>query len=160
MVKLYWISEINSRQAIMARPRGADWLETEIKSLRSQSVDVVVSLLTDDEVEELELREEAQQCATHGIEYVRFPIEDRSVPSDLADFNVLLKELDMRLAEKKAIAIHCRMGIGRSSLVAACLLRQTGLTTARSFELIEASRGCAVPDTQAQFDWVDELRLT
>ncbi len=159
MVKLFWVNVNDVRLAIMARPRGGDWLEDEIDSLRTQSVDTLVSLLTDDEVEELDLVGEAQACDVGSVEYVRFPIEDRSVPTDSTEFRNLLDELEARLRHKKAIAIHCRMGIGRSSLVAACLLRRLGLSCAESFQQIEDARGCPIPDTKAQSDWVEQLSL-
>ena len=48
---------------MMSRPRGGDWLEDEIKSLGTQKVDVIVSLLTQEEVLELELTAEGELCA-------------------------------------------------------------------------------------------------
>lgn len=43
------------RLAIMPRPRAGDWLEDEAQSWRRQGLDVVVSLLEDNEVAELDL---------------------------------------------------------------------------------------------------------
>jgi len=54
---LYCIQGLPAGQvSIMARPRGGDWLLNDIKAIRSADVDVLVSLLTPDEVMELELR--------------------------------------------------------------------------------------------------------
>ena len=75
---IYWIDQIAPhRLAIMPRPRGGDWLEDEIQSLRLEGVDVLVSLLTEAEARELELDSEAELCRTSGIDYISFPIRDR-----------------------------------------------------------------------------------
>lgn len=64
----------------MPRPHGGDWLEDEIRSLRSQGVDVLVSLLTPDEMAALDLTDVAGTCHLLGIQFLSFPIDDRSVP--------------------------------------------------------------------------------
>jgi len=45
----------------MPRPRGGDWLDGEIQSLAKAGVNVVVSLLTADEIAELELQDEERR---------------------------------------------------------------------------------------------------
>jgi hypothetical protein len=74
-VKIYWISDIESgRLSIMPRPRGGDWLEDEIRSLKISGVDAVVSLLERDEITELDIAAEKSLCEAHGISYLSFPI--------------------------------------------------------------------------------------
>ncbi|MDP2708210.1 MAG: hypothetical protein Q8O70_12020, partial [Burkholderiales bacterium] len=58
------------------------------------------------------------------------------------------------LAEGKNLAIHCRQGIGRSALLAACLLIMTGVDPDTAFQRLSAARGCAVPETAEQREWV------
>jgi protein-tyrosine phosphatase len=50
--------------------------------------------------------------------------------------------------------VHCRQGIGRSSLVAACVLVISGESPQSAFEHIERARGRSVPDTAEQKEWV------
>jgi hypothetical protein len=68
------------RLGIMPRPRGGDWLEGEALSWREQGLDVVVSLLTDDEMSDLGLAEEETSCESAGLRFLRFPIADRGLP--------------------------------------------------------------------------------
>ena len=83
--EIYWIEgPTPGRLAIMPRPRGADWLEDEVRNWRSAGVDIVVSLLTPREVAELDLTQEEALAKALGIEYFEFPILDRSVPSSKA----------------------------------------------------------------------------
>jgi len=65
----------------MPRLRGGDWLEDEIRSLKSSGVDAVVSLLERAEIEELEIAEEQALCEANGISFLSFPIRDRNLPS-------------------------------------------------------------------------------
>jgi protein-tyrosine phosphatase len=144
----------SGRLAIMPRPRGGDWLDEEVRAWREQGIQLVVSALTKDEIEELQLGGERDLCEANGIEYMPFPIADRGVPSSLADMARLARLLERRLASGANIVFHCRQGIGRASLLAACVLAATGVEPRAAFERIHASRGCPVPDTREQTDWV------
>lgn len=142
----------------MPRPRGQDWLPDDIDLLRRSGIDVIVSALTPPETEELGLLEEAECCRTNGIQFISFPIEDRSVPSSSTSFSELLDSLKGSLAEGKAVGVHCRAGIGRSSLIAAALLIQNGVSPETAFLTIQEARGCPVPDTVEQRNWVERYR--
>jgi protein-tyrosine phosphatase len=54
----------------------------------------------------------------------------------------------------QSVVIHCRQGVGRSALIAACVLVLNGVSVDKAFELIENARGCSVPDTEEQREWV------
>ncbi len=157
LAEVYWIKGIAWRLAILPRPRSGEWLEDEIRSLRSQGIDVLVSLLTPDEVAELELEQEAACCASTGIEFLSLPIEDRSVPPDPHAATVLIERLATDLRGGKAVGIHCRVGIGRSALVAACVLARLGMDINDAFRISGQARGCTVPDTQEQATWADQF---
>jgi protein-tyrosine phosphatase len=111
---------------------------------RPAGIDVVVSALTPCEVEELGLNAEAQECARNGLTFISFPIEDRLVPTSHPEFAALVDRLMEYLKNGKAIAVHCRAGIGRSPLIAVCLLVKDGLSTECAFRALEESRGCPV----------------
>lgn len=54
--EIYWIKDFElGHLAIMPKPRASDWLTDEIKGLRQNGVDILVSLLTRDEIDSLEL---------------------------------------------------------------------------------------------------------
>ncbi len=135
----------------MARPRSGDWLEDEIDHWKRSGVDIVVSLLELDEVEDLGLGEEAALCRLKGIEFRTFPIPDRGVPADEEAFSRFIDELAKTRA---AIAIHCRAGIGRSSLVAGTTLIARGMPAEDALSRISDARGLPVPDTDDQRAWI------
>jgi len=146
------------RLAIMARPRAGDWLEDEVATWKAEGIDTVVSLLERHEVMELDLSMEAELCAREAMEFISFPIADRGLPSSTQAAADLAGSLASKLREGKNVAIHCRAGIGRSSVVAACVMVSAGSTASLAFDQISAARGVQVPDTEGQRAWVERFR--
>jgi len=140
--------------AVMPRPRAGDWLADELKGLSHAGINVVVSLLESSEAYDLELSEEAVACEHAGIRYRSFPIPDRCVPSRLRELLELLRCIRIDLREGHGVAVHCRAGIGRSGLVAACILVSAGVTPDDALSEISSARGIPVPDTEEQIDWL------
>ena len=101
------------------------------------------------------LREERQCCQNYGLEFLSFPIEDRSVPASFSEFDGLLNSVTDYLRNGKAVGVHCRAGIGRSSMIVASALIRDGLSVDSAFRAIEEARGCSVPDTAEQRQWVE-----
>ncbi len=142
------------RLAIAARPRGGDWLDDEVEAWRAAGVDCVVSALTPAEETELDLAEEPLICQRHGLRYISLPIPDRGVPSSRPTFIETLDCIRDDLDAGGSVLIHCRQGIGRSSLIAASVLAETGETPDAAFASVQQARGHAVPDTDEQRNWV------
>ena len=155
---MYWVPDAPSgRLAIVPRPRGGDRLPDEVRGWRSAGVDFLVSLLTQPEADEFALDELAKFCRNNGIEYLPFPIPDRGVPRSVERFRGLIDSLRIRLVKGQTVAVHCRAGIGRSSLVAAGTLVAMGFDPGTAFERIAIARGCPVPDTEEQRAWVEQF---
>jgi protein-tyrosine phosphatase len=157
--RIYWLYEFisSARLGIMARPRGNEWLEEEILDLRKQKTDVVVSLLERHEVSELGLSKEGSLCIQTGIEFISFPIQDRSTPDSLNSVLQLLHTLCDKLEKGKNIVIHCRMGIGRASIIAGALIQKHRKKTEEVIGLIGRARGLKIPDTDEQERWLKSM---
>lgn len=117
----------------------------------------VVSALTDAEAEELGLAREPDCCLEREMDFFSFPIADRSVPDSVEEFRSLIDDLFDELVEGRAVVVHCRAGIGRSSLIAAGVLMRLGLSAAEALRNVENARGMSVPDTAEQRDWLERL---
>jgi protein-tyrosine phosphatase len=143
-----------NRIAIIARPRGEDWLSEEITALSREGVDVLVSMLTDEESNELGLGQESAECEAAGISFESVATPDRSVPQDKDAFLLRVEHLTELVKEGRYLGVHCRAGIGRSSLFVASLLVRLGWDADAAFDAIEFARGCPVPDTSEQRQWV------
>lgn len=141
--------------SIVARPRGGEWLEREVQSWTRSGLEVVVSLLEPAEEVEFGLTDEGRVSRSSGITFRSFPIKDRGVPASRDEALKLVRELEQYLIAGKSVGIHCRQGIGRSGLIAACLLVSVGQTPNNAFKRISRARGCEVPETEEQREWVE-----
>ena len=142
---------------IIARPRGGDWLEDDIASMRREGFDLLVSLLTQDEKQELGLQSLGEVGRSLGLRLVEFPITDLGTPDSMSEAEALLARVHDELAAGKKVAIHCRQGIGRSGLIAIGLLLLSGQQPAEAMRKVSAARGLPVPETIEQRDWLYTL---
>lgn len=144
------------RLAIAARPRGGDWLSDELQGLAQEGIEVLVSMLTEEESKELGLDKEREECDAARIRFINLPIPDRSVPANRHEFLQIVQELTAVVRNGRYIGVHCRAGIGRSSVLIASVLIQLGWKADAAFSAIESARGSSVPDTVSQRKWVME----
>jgi protein-tyrosine phosphatase len=143
--------------AIVPRPRGGEWLEDDVRVWKDDGFDLVVSLLTSDELRDLDLTREAELSRAQGLQFCEFPIPDLGVPHSLAEAQEVVDKLNAALAAGKKVGVHCRQGIGRSGLIAASLLSLSGIDPETAFQRVSAARGLPVPETQEQKRWVIRL---
>jgi protein-tyrosine phosphatase len=159
--ELHWVEgPWRGNLALAARPRGGDWLDDEMASWRMSEVDTVVSLLERDEAEELGLRLEAGAAQHHGMRFVSVPIADRQVPDSKVLFSAEVERVDRELAAGRNVVIHCRQGIGRTGLLAACLLLGRDVPAQDALFRLSEARGLSVPETAEQRRWIDEFAET
>jgi protein-tyrosine phosphatase len=155
IAEVFWTNEKYPGQiALVPRPRGGEWLEDEASAWAVAGLNVIVSMLEADEAQAFELEREAEFCAANGIEFIAFPVTDRSVPALDASFWRLTEKLRTLLLEGKNIGIHCRQSIGRAPLLAAVLMTLFGVEPEEAFRQISAARGVEVPETDEQKAWL------
>jgi protein-tyrosine phosphatase len=155
---VFWINPgANGRLAIVPRPRGAEWLASDLSALRREGIDILVSLLTKAEAAHLGLACENTHCEQAGIEFRSFPIPDHSVPASYRDLQELAEALATDRRHGRNIGAHCCAGIGRSSLLLAAVLCVEGISAERALCLISKGRGLQVPDTTEQAAWLAEF---
>ena len=154
--EVYWIPiDLPGRLGTMARPRGGDWLTRDLVLLKRRGVTSIVSLLEPDEARELGLASEAVHCEDAGLDFSSYPIPDRKVPLDTATFWSFAEGVHSVVESGAVVAVHCRAGIGRSSLLAAAVLNLSGMKVDDAFALISRARGLDVPDTIDQRKWLE-----
>ena len=137
-----WTVEAANWPWLPGRAAATGW-RVDLSGWKREGVDTVLTLLTPEEEKDLDLRQESGETKKQGMEFVSFPIPDRQIPKSEAKWAELLEEVTGVLSEGKNVVVHCRQGIGRSGLVAACLLvrkrnkpgssRRDGLSRARDF---------------------------
>jgi len=94
------------------------------------------------------------------LKFLSFPIPDRQVPDSDAGFTKALDQLNSELASGSNVVLHCRQGVGRTGLVAACLLLTKGLDAETAVSRLTAARGVPIPETPEQRQWIDRYAAT
>jgi len=156
VTKLYWLNgPWKGRIALAARPRGGDWLKEDVADWKRAGIQAVLSLLTPEEQTELELQDEPDEVRKHGLKFSSFPIPDMQVPRTEAKLSETLDSMTAHLSAGRDVLVHCRQGIGRTGLMAACLLIKSGMSPGAAVESVSAARGLAVPETPEQREWIE-----
>ena len=137
----------------MAAPRPNERLDDKILGWNQDGIDCVVSLIEPSELPGL-TEAETELCQEFAIDFISFPIPDKSVPPSLESFSGLVEKLANEIAAGRAVAIHCRAGIGRSTTLAACVLIWLGVHAEDALDMIAEARGIEVPETEAQRQWI------
>lgn len=155
MKDIFWIQgDPHVPLAIVMKPRPDDWLEDDLIRMKRDGIQTLVSLLEADESEMLGLGEEGPLAKKIGMQFLTHPIPDVHVPPNLTSFQKFVADLANRLRVGEQVGVHCRGSIGRATVTAAATLIQLGWTPKAALAAIQAARGCTVPDTQEQEEWI------
>ncbi|HYB33576.1 MAG TPA: ADP-ribosylglycohydrolase family protein [Steroidobacteraceae bacterium] len=96
------------------------------------------------------------------IDYLRKPIPDHGLPAEPGHMGETLLCLRQALRAGRVVYLHCRAGIGRTAMVAGCLLVEQGLSGDEALaelnrvwqQSARAEDWPAVPETKEQADYV------
>lgn len=156
MNDVFWIADTGL--AIVLRPRGHDWLENDLQRIRMAGIQTIISMIEPWEARELGLADEGPAVERLGMHFISYPLRDRSVPPHRKAFSEFVSKIGKRLQSGEKIGVHCQGCIGRSTVVAASTLIKLGWTAERALDEVEVARGCSVPDTEEQRDWIMNFR--
>jgi hypothetical protein len=98
-------------------------LERDAAALASLGIDAFILLVEDHELPE-------QPHTGHVV----------PAPGDLAAFGALVEEVDGRLRAGQTLGISCHGGLGRTGILAACLLKRAGLEADAAISAVRRSR--------------------
>ena len=70
-----------------------------------------------------------QVCSKRNVKLINYPIIEMAAPSDAAEFDreIVDRKLVSEIKTGGSVLVHCRGGVGRAGLVAACLLLRLGV---------------------------------
>lgn len=122
-------------------------------------VGTLVSLLEDEELAELQIRDLAEECDRAMINLVRFPVRDVSVPESMDDFVLMIAGAVDALKRGETVVTHCKGGLGRAGLTGACIAiaaTDAEISSKDAIELVRAARPGTV-ETEAQEQFVAEF---
>ncbi len=114
-------------------------------------------MLLPEEIRELLLAREPDVCRELGLGFFHDPVPDHGAPAALEPTAGLACRLAGEVRRGTGVAIHCRAGVGRSSLVAAAVLLLSGVPLPDAWARLRAARGWPLPGTRRQGAWVDRF---
>jgi hypothetical protein len=124
---------------------GGSWdrdLQVDLEAVRAWNPDIALALLEEHEYARLGIPHFREAVAKARLPWEFAPIPDGCVPG--REFNLAWRETAPRVrtilhAGGRAL-IHCRAGLGRTGLVAACLLVDFGATPQEAIDSVRAAR--------------------
>lgn len=135
------------------RPGIVAELKEDLEGLARLGVGVLVTLEETRTVDPAALR-------AFDVSQIHFPIPDQGVPAVDAALE-LCREVDELLGRGRAVAFHCRAGLGRTGTMLACQLVRMGAGAAAAVERVrQLNHRCIQTDEQAQFVKQFEEALT
>lgn len=141
---------------------GRGWardLELDLAASRVWGASELVTLMDSEEFTLLNVPDLPFRVTTHGMAWRHLPIPDQGVPADafMQDWPIACQELLSALQTGARIVLHCRGGLGRTGLVAALLLIETGIAPEDAIREVRRRRPRAI-ETRAQEDFVRTYR--
>ena len=101
--------------------------------------------------------DDTAQCRVHGITLLRLPTEDHCAIAP-RQIERGVEFAAARIACGQRVLIHCQHGIGRSPLLALCVLVELGLSPVGALALAKARRARVSPSPPQYEAWAAWLR--
>ena len=95
-------------------------LDADLDRLVELGTTVLAPLLEDHELRGLHIPGLVEAARARGLEVVRFPIRDVSVPGSMDATIGFVAGLAARVRRGEHVVVNCNGGLGRSGLIAAC----------------------------------------
>ncbi|XP_020783813.1 cyclin-dependent kinase inhibitor 3 [Boleophthalmus pectinirostris] len=134
-------------------------LQRDIEELQSQGVQDVFVFCSRAELCKYRVPSLLELYVQSGFRLHHRPFTDGDAP-DLQLCCSILEELRHSLDQNRRTVIHCYGGLGRSGLIAACLLLQLSLTMSpnKAIEILREHRGGGAIQTVKQYNFLHEFR--
>ena len=137
-------------------PRWERDLDADLDLLVSMGIRTIACLIEADELRAWGIDKLPSEAAARGLELLHRPIRDVSVPT-LDGARGLVREL---IARRDApMLIHCIGGVGRTGVIAGCLLRALDVPPDEALRRLVAARGRRCPETSEQRRFVTNFSL-
>ena len=104
----------------------------------------LVTLQEETELAALPAGDPRAEARRQGLESLWFPIVDGAAPSAPGEAAPVVEQVVSRLGAGQVVVVHCLGGLGRSGLLAACVLVRLGVDVAEAMARVRAARPGAI----------------
>lgn len=143
-------------------PYGRYDSERVFRYFKQEQIQRVVILLSDREIKKRCKRDLKKLYQKHHMAVTQFPMVDFLQPGH-GDMDQLIPELADRLRKGERVAVHCHAGVGRTSVVVACLVAVLEhYRIEECIELVKAHMETNITVEQKRFitGWVERLHVS
>lgn len=132
-------------------------LDADLERLaRRYGTRVLVSLLQPHEYDLLRIADLPAAARRHGLDFLELPTPDGGVPPSLPDAISFVHQVLHRLRTSGTVVVHCRGGLGRTGLIAACCLTTVGYEPEDAITIVRRARRNTV-ETAAQVRFISDF---
>jgi len=122
-------------------------LRKDLSRLSSHyGINVLVSLITYQEMNEMHLNYMSLRVQEYGIESMHFALAEKHVPSPIDHIINIVNVIIHRMRDGKTVLVHCKGGKKRSSIVAMAVLVALGMSPSDAITCGRNSRPGINPD--------------
>uniref|UniRef100_A0A8C9RHE6 Cyclin-dependent kinase inhibitor 3 n=1 Tax=Scleropages formosus TaxID=113540 RepID=A0A8C9RHE6_SCLFO len=134
-------------------------LPKDVDELKDQGVEDVFVFCTLGELQKYRVPRLLDVYRQQGLRVHHLPFPDGGTP-ELDQCSRILEELQFNLENNRKTVIHCYGGLGRSGLMAGCLLLQlsVSMTPDKAIEILRELRGGGAIQTVKQYNFLHEFR--
>lgn len=140
--------------------RGTSTL-TALETLQQAGASAVLTLLPASELAQLQVNDLGHCCARLGLAWFHCPIGDDQAPAHefFTAWQQQRTAIMALLDRGQTLAIHCKMGSGRTGLIAAQILIERGVSAADAYQQVKALRPHAItaPSHQQYFQTLSPM---
>jgi len=117
-------------------------LDDSISTLKSAGIDMLLTLMSDDEMAKNNADKLPQACETQNIDWIQLPIPDDAAPSQAFESQWQVNQVGILevLNNKGTIAVHCKGGSGRTGLVIGIILLAYGWSGEKVIKAVQELR--------------------
>ncbi|MFC3835094.1 MULTISPECIES: cyclin-dependent kinase inhibitor 3 family protein [Deinococcus] len=132
-------------------------LRADLETLARDGTQVIAPLIEDFEFDLLGMDGYHDEAEARHLTVVPCPIPDGGVPRDPHAFSTYVDDLMTLLLDGQSVVVHCRGGLGRAGLTAACVLVQAGMTPEDAIRLVRHTRSPHAIETRTQEQFVHDF---
>lgn len=117
-------------------------ITSSVAQLQKAGASAIITLMPREEMQRFGAESLPKICEQNAIRWIHLPVEDNTAPQ--AEFQATWLQhreyLHQLLAQKGTVAIHCKGGSGRTSLMAAIILIEQGMPLEKVISTVKALR--------------------
>ncbi|XP_017537913.1 cyclin-dependent kinase inhibitor 3 isoform X1 [Pygocentrus nattereri] len=134
-------------------------LEKDVGDLCAEGVEDVFVFCTRAELVRYRVPCLLERYTERGLVVHHLPFPDGGAP-EMPQCCHILEELQLSLQNQRRTVIHCYGGLGRSGLIAACLLLHlsVSMTPSKAIDILRELRGSGAIQTVKQYNFLHEFR--